>query len=624
MKSLVPDINQQKLTDKSHITIISNEDKKTELLLAVYIALHSSIRSIDHLTDVYNRISKNNSIKLHRTKCSLLIKKVIAPAILKDQLHDIGDGPYSLIVDESTDVATIKYLCICVRYFSKRTSKILVCFLGLVEVEQVTANNLYLKLKEFLTNCGLKITNMIGLGTDGANNLCGRYNSLYARLKEDNPKLQLVRCICHSLNNASSKAAEVLPSNLDFLCREIYAWFSHSSLRRIEYKRLYDILNNGEKPFHNFVQLCSTRWLCRYNVINILLEHYDELKTHFRFVVNKEKCYTAKMLNEMLHDETNYLYFIIIKPVLHEINNVNCIFQSNYVEIGNAIEDLKRLVFFISKKVLKPIFTKNINDIVKNVNNELAYVEANDIDFGIEYYKYCHNTKMNLSKSDIDNVQYRAGNYLRQLLLELVKRLPLNIDLFTGMQLLNSKVCLSTTTRSKFCDLPLIDIFINANDLSTAEVEYNSLTSVNWNLLYGDNIYENSFIFWPIVAQHKNAGNSLAFNTIAQYVLKILCLPMSNAVVERMFSIMNVTKDKIRNRMATEMLNALLTIKCHCYANQYCCRNFVCTQQMLENFNKHMYLCKNETALEDKQYEEDLHTIEAVNETDDVDFCIKE
>lgn len=59
------------------------------------------------------------------------------------------------------------------------------------------------------------------------------------------------------------------------------------------------------------------------------------------------------MLNEMLNDETNYLYFIIIKPVLHEINKVNCIFQSSYVEIGNAIEDLKRLVFFISKKIFK-------------------------------------------------------------------------------------------------------------------------------------------------------------------------------------------------------------------------------------------------------------------------------
>lgn len=64
-------------------------------------------------------------------------------------------------------------------------------------------------------------------------------------------------------------------------------WFSHSSLRRIEYKQLY-MSNKDDKPFHNFVQLCSTRWLCRYNVINIILKHYEELKIHFKVVVNKK------------------------------------------------------------------------------------------------------------------------------------------------------------------------------------------------------------------------------------------------------------------------------------------------------------------------------------------------
>jgi hypothetical protein len=351
MKSLNPDKDQQKLTTRGHVVVHSNEGRRNELLLAVYIALHSSVRNIDHLSTLYSRISKDNSIKLHRTKCSLLIKKVIAPSLLENLLNDLKDSPYSLIVDESTDVATVKYLCICVRYFSRKEQKIVVYFLGLIEIEQATAKCLYTKLTDFLINLKLKLTNMIELGTDGANNLCGRHNSLYSRLKQDNPKIQLIRCICHSLDNASSKAAGTLPSNLDFLCREIYTWFNHSSVRRIEYKRLYDLLNNGEKSFHNFVQLCSTRWLCRYNVINVLLEHYEELQTHFKVVINKEKCYTARMLNEMLHDEKNYLYLIILKPILYELNKVNRIFQSNYVEIGNAFEDIKRLVLFIAKKI---------------------------------------------------------------------------------------------------------------------------------------------------------------------------------------------------------------------------------------------------------------------------------
>lgn len=95
---------------------------------------------------------------------------------------------------------------------------------------------------------------------------------------------------------------------------------------------------------------------------------------------------------------------------------------------------------------------------------------------------------------------------------------------------------------------------------------------------------------------------------------------MSNAAVKKIFSIMNATKDKIRNRMATEMLNALLIIKFHCHANEYCCKHFVCTQ-MLNKFNKqHMYLCNNTNTLKDEQYKEDLHTIKAVNKTDNIDI----
>lgn len=173
MKSLFPDTNQQKLSER-HVTILSKKEKQVEILFAVYIAVHSSINSIDHLSKIYNRISTDNSISFHRTKCSLLIKKVIAPTLLNDLLDDLKDCPYSLIIDESTDITMVKYLCICIRYFSKKAQKILVCFLGLIEIEEATAECLYLKLKEFLKNLKLNVLNLIGIGTDGANNLYGQ------------------------------------------------------------------------------------------------------------------------------------------------------------------------------------------------------------------------------------------------------------------------------------------------------------------------------------------------------------------------------------------------------------------------------------------------------------------
>lgn len=91
-------------------------------------------------------------------------------------LDDLKDCSYSLIIDESTDVTSVKYLCICIRYFSKKIQKILVHFLGLIEIEKASGECLYVKLRDFLKNLDLYTTNMIGIGTDGASNLCGRHN----------------------------------------------------------------------------------------------------------------------------------------------------------------------------------------------------------------------------------------------------------------------------------------------------------------------------------------------------------------------------------------------------------------------------------------------------------------
>jgi len=44
------------------------------------------------------------------------------------------------------------------------------------------------------------------------------------------------------------------------------------------------------------------------HVVGTILEHWLELKTHFAYVVKKEKCYIARVLNEMLHEDNFKFY----------------------------------------------------------------------------------------------------------------------------------------------------------------------------------------------------------------------------------------------------------------------------------------------------------------------------
>lgn len=182
--------------------------------------MHTSVRSIDHLSDVINMnwsspSSSSSSqcddiIRLHRTKCTALIKNVIAPSLLLDLIKDVGDSAFSVIVDESTDISTEKLLSICIKYYSKKND-VITQFLNFVSVVSCTAEDLFEAITNYFKSINLKVENLIGIGTDGAANLCGKKHSLFTSLKTrlDLKHLVLLKCICHSLHLCASRASEV-------------------------------------------------------------------------------------------------------------------------------------------------------------------------------------------------------------------------------------------------------------------------------------------------------------------------------------------------------------------------------------------------------------------------------
>lgn len=201
---------------------VSNISKKRDIVLSMYIACHSAICGIDHLGEVINKhflqvqdkVNAANGgtgcgrLTLHCTKCSRIILKVILPCVLQLLEEEIGDGYFSIIVDESTDVATVKLMAYSIRYFNKKLNKIVTDFLGLQLVFTATAEDLLENFEVLMSEFGLNLERMIAIATDGAtSNLCGSKHSLFILLKKKYPKLILLKCVCHSLDNAQKKPA---------------------------------------------------------------------------------------------------------------------------------------------------------------------------------------------------------------------------------------------------------------------------------------------------------------------------------------------------------------------------------------------------------------------------------
>ena len=84
---------------------------------------------------------------------------------------DIDDSRYSLILDESTYVTTMKFICIRVRCYRPKMKKVLFASLGMVEGPSTTSLILHRELKDFLASCVIPLKNLIGIGTNGVKNM---------------------------------------------------------------------------------------------------------------------------------------------------------------------------------------------------------------------------------------------------------------------------------------------------------------------------------------------------------------------------------------------------------------------------------------------------------------------
>lgn len=349
---------------------------EAEGALAMYIAEHTSIQAIDHLTELCkNKFCDSKAttdMKLHRTKCTAIIREVLAPHFRSTLKNDIGDNSYSLIIDESTDVSVKKYLGVVIKYFSSSRNEIISTFLGLVELESADAEGIVTALTGLLELFNFDKSKLIGIGTDNASVMTGINAGVHRILQErySLPNLVLIRCVCHSIQLAVSHAScETIPRNIEFMVRETHNWFKLSAKRQADYKALYETLNFGEEPL-KILRVCNTRWLSIEPAVSRILSQWNELKLHFQIMRTRENCYQAELLYNMYNDERNKIYLQFLCGTLNNVQGAIKTFENKVSDpclLYNTLHDL------IQNLCTKIIITRPGMDFVRiNVREHLS------------------------------------------------------------------------------------------------------------------------------------------------------------------------------------------------------------------------------------------------------------
>ncbi|CAI6377603.1 unnamed protein product [Macrosiphum euphorbiae] len=133
---------------------ITTKTAQAESAICLFISAHSSVLSCDHLGELCKNCVKSSetadSMKLHRTKCTGIICNVLAPHFKNELKNKINNGPFSILIDESTDMSVHKFLGITIMYFDTDMRQVTSTYLSLVEMESCDAEALVNAVKTIL------------------------------------------------------------------------------------------------------------------------------------------------------------------------------------------------------------------------------------------------------------------------------------------------------------------------------------------------------------------------------------------------------------------------------------------------------------------------------------------
>nr|XP_015839954.1 PREDICTED: uncharacterized protein LOC107398907 isoform X1 [Tribolium castaneum] len=205
--------------------------------------------------DVFKNPDVLRGLKLKRTKGTELANKVLGPEAKLYISNKLTTEKQSLIIDETTDVSTKKSLVINSRFYNSDVKAVKDHFVELVEVEDSSANSLFICIKNLLDKNNVPYENIVGFGSDNASVMMGEFNSLEQKLREICPGLVAQGCASHTLHLIASHAAKKLPSVVEQFVRDVYNHFSNSTKRTSQLKEFQMFV---EEKLRKMLKPCQT------------------------------------------------------------------------------------------------------------------------------------------------------------------------------------------------------------------------------------------------------------------------------------------------------------------------------------------------------------------------------
>ncbi|KAF0692998.1 protein FAM200B-like, partial [Aphis craccivora] len=469
-----------------------------------------------------------------KTKC--IITNVFLPYAVNVLKKDLFKCNFVSIMTDASNHNSQKIIPILVRYFlpDKGVKNNILEF---NELPGETASLLTQYISSILHEWGIE-SKVIAFSADNTNCNFGGVarngkNNVFYKLKEIfNKDLIGVGCAAHILNNAVQTAADTLPIDVQVIIGKIFQHFYIYTVRVHALKEFCEFVNIEYKTVLGH---SKTRWLSLFPALTRLIDMFDGLKSYFLSI---DKCPT--LIKNFFNNPLSYLiliflqiqcelFFTCIKSV--EAKDISIIEVKHYVEsITKKIESRKNENFFTSKE--REVLNSLRDEAVLSENIYIKYRNT-FYDTCLEYIKEWSNPT--LSKFDgitwitLKNIDDDFNWVNIQATIELIKNIIPNKNLINEAHLFDEFTMIKESVKHNVEHI---------QSLKTLSEKWTYIfKSMNNNSING---------FFP------------NFKIIVEF---IICIPGSNANVERIFSNMNNLWTDEKNKMEIKTVKAMLIVK---------------------------------------------------------------
>jgi len=581
-KEIKTNMNIQDVTDNNYLL---NKTKRAELKLAGFIAANNlPFTVMDTMAPLLKNLFPDSKIaeKLHskREKTSTTLKNVLGPTFLEiiyEKLRQPGCF-FSIIMDETTDQSSIKQCALTVVYIDNTTGTVKTNFFDMYEVKSSTAEDLYTGMKNCLESKNIPLQNFVGFSSDTTNVMVGQYNSVFSHIKRNHPQVACIKCSCHMVHLAASKACLKLPQEVEELLRNLGSHFSRSFCRQ---SSLQDFQTFFQTEIHKILNPSTTRWLSMKQCVDRVIEQYEPLKAYLTLSSFEEPGHNKEQMLNCLQNPFTYLYLEFMSYVLGILTDFNVLFQSERPLLHCLQAEVDKMLLNLCSNYMNIQYLKSVP--IKSVehNNPRHFLKLEEIYIGMAASQSFSDLgkNKNVSKNDKELFLINCMNFYIEAVTQIKKKFDFSDPVFECLEILEPKTAQSFKIKSLNKIINRFPCLKNVVDIQKVDAEWKTHALLNFEEKGLCSTYP-AETYWKKVFDLKTTTGDPVFPNISKVVNLLLVLPFSNASVERVFSSLKRCKTNDRNKLKTNTVVSLMATR-EGISNSGGCVRFEPTKDML-------------------------------------------